>query len=57
MYVYEKKLDKYLSGHVYSFNPSIVDAKHIIADAIHARAEKAKREAKRWSKVYDLIFK
>ena len=57
MYVYEKKLDKYLSGHVYSFNSSIVDARLIIADAIYARAEKAKREAKRWSKVYDLIFK
>lgn len=57
MYIYEEKLDKYLNGHVYSFNSSIVDARLIIADAIYARAEKAKREAKRWSKVYDLIFK
>lgn len=51
MYVYESKLDRYLSGHVYSFNPDITHARKIILESVSAKASKAFKEYKRWSKV------
>jgi len=56
-YCYNSDLDKFKNGHVYSFNPSIVDARLIIADAVHDKAVKAEKEAKRWHKVYNSMFK
>lgn len=57
MYIYESKLDRYLSGHVYSFNPDITHARKIILESVSAKASKAFKEYKRWSKVYDLMFR
>ena len=51
MYIYESKLDRYLSGHVYSFNPDIEHAKKIILDSVNAKASKAFKEYERWSEV------
>ena len=51
MYIYESKLDRYLSGHVYSFNPDTEHAKKIILDSVSAKASKAFKEYKRWSEV------
>ena len=51
MYIYESKLDRYLSGHVYSFNPDITHARKIILESVSAKASKAFKEYKRWSEV------
>lgn len=51
MYIYESKLDRYLSGHVYSFNSDITHARKIILDSVSAKVSKAFKEYKRWSEV------
>ena len=50
-YVYERDLDKFKSGHVYTFNNSINHARQIIYDAIEAKYRKSYSEVDRWRKV------
>jgi len=54
-YVYLDKMDKYLSGHVYSFNPDILHAKSIIMNNVKIRRAKAKREYERWNGVFEKL--
>lgn len=50
MYAYEEKLDKFISGHIYSFNSDIDAARNIIYSAILAKYNKANADAERWSR-------
>jgi hypothetical protein len=49
------KMDKFLSGHVYSFNPDILYAKSIIMNNVKIRRAKAKREYERWNDVFEKL--
>ena len=49
------KMDKFLSGHVYSFNSDILHAKSIIMNNIKIRRAKAKREYDRWDDVFEKL--
>lgn len=54
-YCYTNKMDKFLSGHVYSFNPDILYAKSIIMNNVKIRRAKAKREYERWNDVFEKL--
>lgn len=54
-YCYTDKMDKFLSGHVYSFNPDPTHAKDIIVEAIGQKLAKAQKEVERWAKVFKEI--
>lgn len=56
-YCYEKDIDRFKSGHVYSFNSDIEHAKTIIWKAITQKYDKAYSEANRWKKVMISINK
>jgi len=50
-YCYEKDLDRYRDGHVYSFNDDVQKASSTIIDAVRLRRDKYKKEYDRWSNV------
>lgn len=54
-YCYTDKIDKFLSGHVYSFDPDILHAKSIITNNVKMRRAKAKREYERWNDVFEKL--
>lgn len=50
-YCYQKDLDRYRDGHVYSFDNDVAKAIRIIKEAVELRRDKYKKEYDRWEDV------
>lgn len=55
MYIYERQLDQFKSGRVYTFNPDENHAEQIIKVELLARKDKAQKELERWQAVLEKI--
>ena len=56
MYIYERQLDQFKSGRVYTFNPDENHAEQIIKAELLARKDKAQKELERWQTVLEKMW-